>query len=208
MNKLLPIFILLTGVVYIVFIEKEATFASVMFKALPMFLIFIYALIRYRSIGKHAAIVVGVFVCMIADVAIAYSFLAGLLIFLLGHIFYVYAFLRATSRSQRLKKFIIPYMIYAAVAGLILIGSMMQSEEWLMIGPVVLYIVVISSMGIAAAWTRSRFAISGSLLFILSDTILAWNLFVAPVSHSNIWIMTTYYSAQFLIATSISKAEK
>lgn len=73
-----------------------------------------------------------------------------------------------------------------------------------MIGPVIAYMVVISAMGIAAAWTKHLAAIIGSILFILSDTVLAWNLFVDPVPLSHVWIMSTYYSAQFLIATSIS----
>ncbi|GAF13186.1 membrane protein [Bacillus sp. JCM 19045] len=208
MKQLLSVLIFVTGVIYIAFIEKEATFVSVFFKALPMFLLLIYAMINYRTVGKHRAIVIGLFVCMLADIAIAFSFLAGLSIFLLGHVFYVYAFLKATKRKDRSKKMGIPYMVYAAAAGLILVGALVQSEEGLMVAPVVLYIVVITSMGIAAAWTRNRYAVCGSLFFILSDTILAWNLFVTSVAFSHVWIMTTYYGAQFLIATSIKTLEK
>lgn len=81
MKQLLSVLIFVTGVIYIAFIEKEATFVSVFFKALPMFLLLIYAMINYRTVGKHLAIVIGLFVCMLADIAIAFSFLAGLSIF-------------------------------------------------------------------------------------------------------------------------------
>lgn len=70
--------------------------------------------------------------------------------------------------------------------------------------PVIAYIAVISTMLWTAIMTRNRYAMVGSLLFVISDSILSWNMFVAEIRYSNVWIMTTYYAAQFLIATSIS----
>ncbi|MDQ6597861.1 lysoplasmalogenase family protein [Bacillus salipaludis] len=56
-------------------------------------------------------------------------------------------------------------------------------------------------------WTgflsQNIWAIIGSILFVLSDSILSWNLFVSEIPYSDILIMTTYYTAQFLIAHSL-----
>ncbi|MFP3472641.1 lysoplasmalogenase family protein, partial [Micrococcus sp. SIMBA_144] len=55
-----------------------------------------------------------------------------------------------------------------------------------------------------AIMTGNKWAISGSLLFVLSDSILSWNMFVAAIPYSDVLIMSTYYSAQFLIAGSLA----
>jgi uncharacterized membrane protein YhhN len=46
---------------------------------------------------------------------------------------------------------------------------------------------------------RSSLYTLGAALFVISDLILAWNLFVEPISHAGAMIMTTYYFAQWLI---------
>ncbi|MNH46089.1 YhhN-like protein [compost metagenome] len=43
----------------------------------------------------------------------------------------------------------------------------------------------------------------GAILFTISDSVLSWNMFVSDITHSGIYIMTTYYSAQFCIAYSL-----
>jgi uncharacterized membrane protein YhhN len=39
----------------------------------------------------------------------------------------------------------------------------------------------------------------GALLFMASDSLLAINKFLDPLPFGNIWVMTTYMSAQYLI---------
>jgi uncharacterized membrane protein YhhN len=51
-------------------------------------------------------------------------------------------------------------------------------------------------------------AMIGAILFILSDTTLALNKFRAPVPQRDLIIMSTYYSAQFLIAWSVYRFPK
>lgn len=48
-----------------------------------------------------------------------------------------------------------------------------------------------------------HFLLSGGILFATSDALLAFDRFVAPLVHSQILVMTTYYAAQFLIALSV-----
>lgn len=58
-------------------------------------------------------------------------------------------------------------------------------------------------MAWSAIMTGNKWAIAGSFLFVLSDSILSWNLFVSDVPQSSLLIMSTYYTAQFLIAHSL-----
>jgi len=43
----------------------------------------------------------------------------------------------------------------------------------------------------------------GAIFFMLSDTLLAMNKFVAPIENERVLIMSTYIIAQFLIAKGI-----
>ena len=52
-----------------------------------------------------------------------------------------------------------------------------------------------------AATARSPIGTAGAVLFLTSDLILAWNRFRAPLRHSDVAVMVTYYLAIALIAT-------
>lgn len=43
----------------------------------------------------------------------------------------------------------------------------------------------------------------GSILFVISDSIIAFDKFYTPVSNAQVGIMVTYYVAQFGIALSV-----
>jgi len=46
---------------------------------------------------------------------------------------------------------------------------------------------------------------SGSLLFVVSDTLIALNKFYMPIPADRFWVMSTYMAAQFLIVTGVLK---
>ncbi|ABJ77522.1 lysoplasmalogenase [Leptospira borgpetersenii] len=77
--------------------------------------------------------------------------------------------------------------------------------------PVAVYIVAICTMGWRAASRECpssafRKSLTGSLLFILSDSFIAMNKFTTiPIPWIGVWIMTTYYAAQFLIYESMAE---
>ncbi|MDV2582417.1 lysoplasmalogenase [Alkalibacillus haloalkaliphilus] len=168
----------------------------------------LYAYLRIDRTSKvtsfEKVMVVGIIVCAVADAAIAITFIAGLVIFLLGHVVYICGFAMKINWSLKHFSIIIPLLIIGAVYGHLLIQNIQAQEAWL-IGPVVAYIIVISVMVLMAFLTRNPFAMIGSLLFYLSDAVLAWNMFVESLKYSTVYIMSTYYSAQLLIAHSINK---
>lgn len=46
-----------------------------------------------------------------------------------------------------------------------------------------------------------------SILFVVSDSLIAFDQFHAPIKNSTFWIMTTYYAAQFGIALSVAELQ-
>lgn len=82
--------------------------------------------------------------------------------------------------------------------------ALQENGDTALIAPVLFYITAIMLMAWAAFMTGNRCLIIGSLLFVISDSVLAWNMFVSPVSYSHLAIMSTYYGAQFFIAHSMA----
>lgn len=64
---------------------------------------------------------------------------------------------------------------------------------------VTIYILIISAMlGCALIQRSSLFAI-GAILFVFSDFILAWTLFIEPIQNQTYLIMIPYYLGQWLL---------
>lgn len=200
----LPILILTTGIVYIFISPSEPLAFSIFFKVIPMVLILIYAF--EQSLPKRKAvhywIIGGIIFCLIGD-ATLHWFLIGLTAFFVGHVFYTIGFLKEWRFS--LPRFLssIPLILFACWIGYQLISRLQTDGETTLIIPVIAYIGIITLMTFTAVMTGNRWAVLGSILFIISDGMLAWNMFISSFAAANEVIMLTYYSAQFLIAHSL-----
>ncbi|MCM3245858.1 lysoplasmalogenase [Cytobacillus firmus] len=209
-NLLIPILIGLMAFLYIFIIPQEPLAMKVVFKLIPMALIIIYAFRKLPASPSPALrlVVIGLFFCMLGDGFIAVSFVAGLGAFLVGHLFYLTGFLKMADITKLRLAAIIPIGLYSWLIGRQLIASIAAEGIGMLMMPFIAYMLVISIMALSAILTGSKWAIAGSLLFVISDSILSWNMFVSGVFYSDVFIMTTYYSAQFLIACSLSSFGK
>lgn len=141
-------------------------------------------------------------------------FVLGLASFLLSHLAYIGAFV-ADSRAGAFTR---PLFLGATVA----FGGLAGGLVWILlpgvkpdlVAPVIVYATAIALMGaMATGWWPKPFpingaytlAMAGAAFFVLSDSVLSYNKFAAPVPSSRWVIMTTYYAAQTLIAMSASR---
>ncbi|RJG07305.1 lysoplasmalogenase [Noviherbaspirillum cavernae] len=163
---------------------------------------------RYRR-----AVLTGIALSLCGDVflmlpknVLASGFLLGLGSFLVAHLF----FLRALTSDARLfgQPLVFP--------GLLLVGGVNLAVLWpglaaSLKAPVVIYMLCLVAM-VAQAICRhltlrmhgSLLAAVGGILFLLSDTLLAYNKFYAPIPLSALWVLATYYTALLLIARSVA----
>ena len=133
-------------------------------------------------------------------------FVLGLASFLMAHVCYITAFWgQVESGKGWLKKhpwLLAPFLIY--LAGL-------TFWWWNDLGalriPVSLYSAVIITMGLSALNLKGSIReralillVSGAMLFILSDSMIAINKFKHPFPAAHLWIMITYLAAQYGIA--------
>ncbi|MFA1819281.1 lysoplasmalogenase [Virgibacillus oceani] len=200
----LPMLILVMSVVYLFIIPDQPFIFTLFFKLIPMIMIIMYAfrqLFIEKSISQWL-IITGLIFSIIGD-ATLHWFIIGLIAFLIGHLFYTAGFLARWTFSWIRFAMIIPIAGYAILIGREMVTALNNGgEEGLMV-PVILYIIVIAFMAWAAVMTGNLWAILGGVLFVISDSILAWNMFVSPIANSGVLVMVPYYTAQFLIAHSL-----
>ena len=142
---------------------------------------------------------------LVGDVALLWpdkGFLPGLVSFLLAHLAYLMAFTRGT----RLALLWMPFGAYAAVAGVVLAALWPGVPEALRL-PVLAYVLCLGAMAAQAAvvWRlgRERGAVlaAGGALFMLSDALLATNKFAGPLPLASLWVLASYWAAQWCIAS-------
>jgi uncharacterized membrane protein YhhN len=126
-------------------------------------------------------------------------FLAGLGAFLIGHIWYVVAFAVSGLRGLHL---LAGLLVVAGVAGLLLPRVLRGAARSAGPGFATLvggYAAVLSTMTVLAVGTGFVETAVGGVLFLVSDTLIAHDRFVARVPHGPLLVIVTYHLAQFLI---------
>ena len=159
-------------------------------------------------------VIVGLVYSLGGDVALMFgdsTFVVGLLSFLLAHLAYLWAF----TRVQRLAAWPWAFVGYGLLAGLVL------SQLWPGVPaglrpPVIAYVLCLAAMAAQAAvvWRGSRadgadegarrrggVLALGGFLFLCSDALLATNKFAGPLPLASLWVLVTYWSAQWCIAS-------
>lgn len=162
------------------------------------------------SRGYQALVCAGLLFSLAGDVFLMLPrdrFVAGLASFLAAHLFYVAAF------APRPPTLAAPLALAALVAyGLVLLRAL-----WPRLGglraPVAVYAAALLVMAWQAAerWAvldtaPALLAALGAALFVVSDSVLAWERFRRKHAHGQAVVLGTYYAAQWLIASSISTA--
>ncbi|OGP85974.1 MAG: hypothetical protein A2Z08_06495 [Deltaproteobacteria bacterium RBG_16_54_11] len=177
------------------------------FKPLTMVFILLIAILGQAALPFYKyMIITGLVFSLAGDIFLMLPtdrFVAGLVAFLLAHLFYSAAF--ASEISALIWWPLIPFVIYGIVIYIILVPSLGKLKL-----PVLIYVAVILVMA-WLAWERwsqtdqagALLASIGAVLFIISDTILALDRFRGTFKLSRALNLTTYFAAQLLIAGSI-----
>jgi len=177
------------------------------FKPLTMVFILLVAILGQATVPFYKyMIITGLVLSLAGDVFLMLPsdrFVAGLVAFLIAHLFYSAAF--ASEISALVWWPLIPFVIYGIVIYIILVPSLGKLKV-----PVLIYVVVILIMA-WLAWERwsqtgqngALLASIGAVLFIISDTILAIDRFRGTFKLSRALNLTTYFAAQLLIVGSV-----
>ncbi|MBK6850387.1 MAG: sterol desaturase family protein [Burkholderiales bacterium] len=182
------------------------------FKPLTMLLMMAWVLMRLLAVGGVTRRAVWLLLALgascVGDVLLMLrgQFVAGLIAFLCAHLAYI-ALFRSDAATLAHRRAVMGTLAAGLTMYGVLIAGGLPAELRV---PVAVYVLVISLMaaqaiGRAAAMPgetsrRAAWGVAlGALLFMLSDTLLAINRFVTPLPLSSLWVLTTYYAAQFMI---------
>lgn len=135
-----------------------------------------------------------------ADAVIEVSFLGGLATFLVGHVLRIASFIK-DAPGWALARGLPFFAIAVGACALVVPGS----------GDLAVPIVVYASAIAAMAWRAAArvdgsastwMGLAGAVLFLVSDSLIGVNAFVAPIPYDRLAIMGTYWGAQLLLARS------
>jgi uncharacterized membrane protein YhhN len=139
-------------------------------------------------------------------------FIIGLIAFLLSHITYILLFNKQIKPKNTKNKAVFWMGVTAIIMYLIVMIAMLLPSLGDLTIPVFVYALVISTMLLFAfkgflIWKTPAnwYILTGAVIFVSSDSILAFNKFYKPLVLSSFLIMLTYLVAQYLIVSGILK---
>lgn len=160
------------------------------------------------STSKVNIILIGALLCgFLGDVFLLDSkkyFINGLLSFFCGHVLYIVVLLlnfSAKNVNDYYFVFMIPYIIYAYflvrtllpyLGGLKVLGTMYMSTILAM--SFISLLIMFQKFNL-----KTVLILIGTIIFVISDSLLAFDTFKKKLKHSGVFIMSTYIIAQYLI---------
>jgi uncharacterized membrane protein YhhN len=134
--------------------------------------------------------------------AVEGKFIFGLGGFLVAQIFYITAFSQSSKAN-------FPRALPFYISGIAIMSYLIGFLDPNLRVPVIVYVTILMTMGWRAA-SRETNGISytlttvGACIFILSDSLIAFTEFAKlGIPYPHLWVMITYYLAQFLIIMGI-----
>ncbi len=184
-----------------------------MVKPLIMIWIATYFLLSKQKKQFTIPVLIAFFFSWVGDNFLMFSgnnelfFFAGVGGFFVAQLTYIYTFstfseINVRGPIQKNRLLIIPFLVYVAGIYLLLFPGL----EGLMKPIILVYALSLMGMSMMALNRKGRvgqasfrLVFFGSLLFLISDSMIALNKFYHEFALAGFWIMITYIAAQYLI---------
>ncbi len=207
MTITLSIIALISAIITIYAKVRENNLLQYIFKPLTMLAIILLAFFNLSTPPTfyQQMIITGLIFSTIGDVLLIDSkrFVQGLLSFLVAHICFIVAFYSVSSIINLTT--LAFYFVY--IVGFL--ATLWKYLDKLRV-PVIVYSVALAAMSwLALSKTiehhnhETFHAFLGSIFFVASDSLLAFDKFRSPFRFAEILILSTYFLAQFFIALSV-----
>ena len=218
-NIFLPLFLL------IVFTDLFAIYTGnqlIQYIVKPMILISLFVFFAFqvtmvkpkgRELRISTFLMEGLVLSLVGDTLLMFDadpmfFILGLSAFLLAHVFYILTFY-TVLKTEKLKldlRLFIPVSVYYALLVFLLFPVLGEMRI-----PVLVYGIVISIMFVLALHMinlkyreAGKWMAIGAAMFVLSDSLLAFNKFYQAFPFAGIYIMISYAAAQYGIVKGVS----
>lgn len=188
------------------------------FVSKPLIVISLLVYYYYGSLRENRSVtfILALLSCLAGDIFLMSPeyFIPGLASFLLGHTLFIFSYRQHQNEStinslQGLQRVRLAFPIILGGTGLVVILYSKLGDLQI---PVIIYAAIITTMVLMALFRYSRTSMDsfwqvflGAVLFMVSDSVLAINKFLDPITNAGLYIMITYTAAQFLIVNGILK---
>jgi len=193
------------AVIYLFSLQYSPYFGQPVLKVLPILLITYLAssqLIGRLRWNMSAALIASGIGDVFLALPITNSFLLGLGAFLVAQLIYAFTYFSQICWWKVTKvRMILGLMtiVYAIVMAYFILPDTGNLKI-----PVIIYLSVVCAMGVGALLSAFPIKVAiGALIFIVSDSILALGFFKTPLPYSDVWVMISYYFAQFMMVQGI-----
>ncbi len=179
------------------------------FKPLTIIVLLLMATLRAQGINLvySSGIMAGIIFSLVGDVALMLprkQIIVGMSAFLVAHIAYIVSFSWGMNMITSFWP-LLPILLYGAVIGWIIFPKAGKLRF-----PALVYEIAIITMTwralermLQTGDTNAILALSGAMLFLISDSLWACNFIVKRCTNAQSLILGTYYLAQWLIVMSI-----
>lgn len=174
---------------------------------MPLLMLGFYTASVKRNGALFNLIFIALFLSWAGDVLLQMKgmFIPGLISFLLAHVFYIVYF-RKTGRDKLGLLQLQPLLAISVLIYILLFLWLLYPYLDTLKIPVTVYGITIGTMLLMAINTKRKLSddasalfVVGALLFVISDSLLAVNLFAMNHLVLSLCVMLTYASAQYLI---------
>ena len=199
---------LLCSIADIFAVAKGSTRAERIAKPLLMPLLLMFYLLSAKT--PNVFLILALVCGFLGDTLLLGSsvfFACGLFAFLLGHVFYITAFLHPLDFTALVPLFWIPALLLYLLYSIPVCRRLLPSVEPKLRPAIILYMICLLGMSYSSllrysctAGTSFWLPFLGSLFFVASDTMLAFRVFNKKCcGNSGVAVIITYLLAQFLI---------
>jgi len=223
MKKTLLYFFFAVSLGEILSILISAEGAQFFFKPLIMITLGAYYRVSTSGEDRSNSLVASILFSLIGDVLLMFQrdttpyFMLGLASFLIAHVFYILTYRQHKSDAagnslQGIQRIRFAFPIILAGTGLIVILYPVLGNLKF---PVILYALIMVVMVLNALFRYGHtnyksfwMVLSGAMLFMISDAVLAINKFLQPMENGVLIVMLTYSAGQFLIVRGLMQHYK
>ena len=204
----LLLLIILSGILHIIGLIIENPSLKMVFKPLTTLLIIFFAFSRGDAVSAYKTLLLaGLVFALIGDIFLMLpreQFVAGLVSFLIAHLFFILAF-TGNHGFYWNWIYLAPIFVYFTLLINILIKHTGKMTLPVIVYSVVIMIFVWQAAGRYATLPNSFtvFALYGAILFVLSDSLLAYDKFVKPMKWAHSVVMILYWTALYFLALSV-----
>lgn len=210
LNLLLAVCVIISDMLYTTVLEK------LWMKGIASGFFFLMGLINLIFVAKNKSkhlkfaiiMTIGLFVTMLADIILNLEFMIGAIVFALGHICYIFAYIQVQKFT--IKDLIAPACIFVPSTLIITLTPIFNFGGILMEIVCIIYALIISCMvGKSISNSIKENSLSniiitiGSILFFISDFMLLFSQFADVSRIFGVLCLATYYPAQAILAFSI-----